>query len=155
MLVLMILVWFGSLIECDEMWSNVHNYISLYIEKNVNKITRQTILYLIKVSSLTISISPITTSTIFPQLWWYTPTLTQWDQDRKRTRSTSSRKERSQTQSLDALPPNAEFFLAINLLTPGYFCPLSFILHNKKDIHIDAHAFLITFLLTWNFLFIN
>jgi hypothetical protein len=29
--VLMILVWFGSLIECDELWSNVHNYISIYI----------------------------------------------------------------------------------------------------------------------------
>jgi hypothetical protein len=29
--VLMILVWFGSLIECDELWSNVHNYICIYI----------------------------------------------------------------------------------------------------------------------------
>jgi hypothetical protein len=27
--VLMILVWFGSLIECDELWSNVHNYICI------------------------------------------------------------------------------------------------------------------------------
>jgi hypothetical protein len=31
MLVLMILVWFESLIECDELWSNVHNYICIYI----------------------------------------------------------------------------------------------------------------------------
>jgi hypothetical protein len=31
MFVLMILVWFGSLIECDELWSNVHNYIYIYI----------------------------------------------------------------------------------------------------------------------------
>jgi hypothetical protein len=30
-LVLMILVWFGSLIECDGLWSNVHNYICIYI----------------------------------------------------------------------------------------------------------------------------
>ena len=30
-LVIMILVWFGSLIECDELWSNVHNYIYIYI----------------------------------------------------------------------------------------------------------------------------
>jgi hypothetical protein len=29
--VLMILSWFGSLIECDELWSNVHNYICIYI----------------------------------------------------------------------------------------------------------------------------
>jgi hypothetical protein len=29
--VLMILVWFGSLIECDRLWSNVHNYICIYI----------------------------------------------------------------------------------------------------------------------------
>jgi hypothetical protein len=29
--VLMVLVWFGSLIECDELWSNVHNYICIYI----------------------------------------------------------------------------------------------------------------------------
>jgi hypothetical protein len=52
-------------------------------------------------------------------------------------RSTSSRKERSQTRSLDALPLNTEFFLIINLLTLGYSCPnLSFILHNKVTIHI-------------------
>jgi hypothetical protein len=31
MLVLMIFVWFGSLIECDELWSNVHNYIYIYV----------------------------------------------------------------------------------------------------------------------------
>jgi hypothetical protein len=30
-LVLMILVWFGSLIECDGLWNNVHNYICMYI----------------------------------------------------------------------------------------------------------------------------
>jgi hypothetical protein len=30
-LVLMILVWFGSLIECDELWGNVHNYICIYV----------------------------------------------------------------------------------------------------------------------------
>jgi hypothetical protein len=30
MLILMILVWFGSLIECDELWSNVHNCICIY-----------------------------------------------------------------------------------------------------------------------------
>jgi hypothetical protein len=29
--VLMIFVWFGSLIECDESWSNVHNYIYIYV----------------------------------------------------------------------------------------------------------------------------
>jgi hypothetical protein len=29
--VLMIFVWFGSLIECDGLWSNVHNYICIYI----------------------------------------------------------------------------------------------------------------------------
>jgi hypothetical protein len=29
--VLMILVWFGPLIECDKLWSNVHNYICIYI----------------------------------------------------------------------------------------------------------------------------
>jgi hypothetical protein len=28
--VLMILVWFGSLIECDGLWSNVHNCICIY-----------------------------------------------------------------------------------------------------------------------------
>ena len=37
--------------------------------------------------------------------------------------STSSRKERSQTQSLDALAPNTELCLTINFLTPGYSCP--------------------------------
>jgi hypothetical protein len=31
MLVLMIHVCFGSLIECDELWSNVHNCINIYI----------------------------------------------------------------------------------------------------------------------------
>jgi hypothetical protein len=57
--VLMILVWFGSLIECDGLWSNVHNYICIYIGVNdsIYKLTRQTRLSLIKVSSLTISIS--------------------------------------------------------------------------------------------------
>jgi hypothetical protein len=30
-IVLMILVWFGFLIECDELWSNVHNYIYIYV----------------------------------------------------------------------------------------------------------------------------
>ena len=30
-IVLMIIVWFGSLIECDELWSNVHNYNGIYI----------------------------------------------------------------------------------------------------------------------------
>jgi hypothetical protein len=29
--VLMIFVWFGSLIECDGLWINVHNYICIYI----------------------------------------------------------------------------------------------------------------------------
>jgi hypothetical protein len=29
--VLVIFVWFGSLIECDELWSNVRNYICIYI----------------------------------------------------------------------------------------------------------------------------
>jgi hypothetical protein len=29
MFVLVIHVWFGSLIECDELWSNVHNYICI------------------------------------------------------------------------------------------------------------------------------
>jgi hypothetical protein len=29
--VLMILVWFGSLIECDGLWSNVHHYICIYV----------------------------------------------------------------------------------------------------------------------------
>jgi hypothetical protein len=29
--VLMIFVWFGSLIKCDGLWSNVHNYICIYI----------------------------------------------------------------------------------------------------------------------------
>jgi hypothetical protein len=53
MFVLMILVWFGSLIECDELWSNAHNYICIYIWKKMFiKITRQTGLSLIKVSSL-------------------------------------------------------------------------------------------------------
>jgi hypothetical protein len=55
MFVLMILVWFGSLIECDGLWSNVHNYIYIYIM--LIKLTRQTRLSLIKISSLTISIS--------------------------------------------------------------------------------------------------
>jgi hypothetical protein len=31
MFVLVIHVWFGSLIECDELWSNVHNYNCIYI----------------------------------------------------------------------------------------------------------------------------
>jgi hypothetical protein len=31
MLVLMIFFWFGSLIECDGLWINVHNYICIYI----------------------------------------------------------------------------------------------------------------------------
>jgi hypothetical protein len=31
MLVLMILVWFGSLIQRNELWSNVHNCICIYI----------------------------------------------------------------------------------------------------------------------------
>jgi hypothetical protein len=55
MLVLMIFVWFESLIECDELWSNVHDYICIYIM--LIKLTRQTRLSLIKVSSITISIS--------------------------------------------------------------------------------------------------
>jgi len=54
---------------------------------------------------------------------WYTLTMNQWDQDQKRTKSTSSRKERSHTRSSDALPPNKESFLTINFLTPGYSCP--------------------------------
>ena len=29
-LVLMIFVWFGSLVECDELWNNVHNWICIY-----------------------------------------------------------------------------------------------------------------------------
>jgi hypothetical protein len=29
--VLVIFVWFGSLIECDELWSNVQNYIYIYV----------------------------------------------------------------------------------------------------------------------------
>jgi hypothetical protein len=62
-----------------------------------------------------------------PQLWWYTLTPTQWDQDQKRTRSTSSRKERSQTRSSKALPPNKEFFLTVNFLTPRYSWPVQLI----------------------------
>jgi hypothetical protein len=63
----------------------------------------------------------------------------------EKKRSTSSRKERSQTQSSDALPLNIEFFPTINFLTLGYACPnLSFILHNKVIIHIYTHAFLTT-----------
>jgi hypothetical protein len=39
--VLMIIAWFDSLIECDELWSNVHNCICIHIVKNVYKITSQ------------------------------------------------------------------------------------------------------------------
>jgi hypothetical protein len=64
----------------------------------------------------------------------------------EKKRSTSSRKERSQTQSSDALPLNTEFFPFINLLTLGYSCPnQSFILHNKVTIHIYTLAFITTF----------
>jgi hypothetical protein len=69
--------------------------------------------------------------------------------------STSSRKERSQTRSSDALTLNTESFHIINLLILGFSCPnLSFILHNKMTIHIYTHASITTFWITWNFLFL-
>jgi hypothetical protein len=57
------------------------------------------------------------------------------------------KKERSQTQSSDALPLNTEFFPFINLLTLGYSCPNLPIFYNKMTIHsyIYTHAFLITY----------
>jgi hypothetical protein len=62
----------------------------------------------------------------------------------EKKRSTSSRKERSQTQPSDALPPNKEFFLTVNFLTPSYSCPnisISYILHNMW---LDTYAMQIT-----------
>jgi hypothetical protein len=50
MFVLMILVWFGSLFECDGLWSNVHNYIYIYIM--LIKLTKQPRISSIKISSL-------------------------------------------------------------------------------------------------------
>jgi hypothetical protein len=64
----------------------------------------------------------------------------------EKKRSTSSRKEGSQTQPSVALPLKTEFFLAINFLTQAILALTypSFILHNKMTIHIDTHALLIT-----------
>jgi hypothetical protein len=67
----------------------------------------------------------------------------------EKKRSTSSRKERNQTQSSDALPPNTEFFLTINFLTPAYSCPnlsISYILPNKW---VDTYALPITHYWLW------
>jgi hypothetical protein len=54
MFVLLILIWFGFLIECDELWSSVRNFIYIYLGiKEIYKITNQLRLSLIKnVSSL-------------------------------------------------------------------------------------------------------
>jgi hypothetical protein len=67
----------------------------------------------------------------------------------EKKRSISSRKERNQTQSSDALPPNTEFFLTINFLTPAYSCPnlsTSYILPNKW---VDTYALPITHYWLW------